>query len=136
VTPNNAQWGAGLCFVYAFEDVVRNNVIADNSASHGGGGASFHESGCAFANNTVALGSSGVYRDSATSTLPSLSHNCVHGNTYQVYTGITPGLGDIASDPLFVNRVSGDCHLASRLPCINGARTAPQGPDRSTTTIC
>ncbi|MFH1415961.1 MAG: Ig-like domain-containing protein, partial [Elusimicrobiota bacterium] len=35
------------------------------------------------------------------------------------YSGVTPGIGDISEDPLFVNALNGDYHLRPNSPCID-----------------
>ncbi|MEN6582905.1 MAG: NosD domain-containing protein, partial [Armatimonadota bacterium] len=72
-------------------------------------------------NNIVAFNTVGVYNsegDARIKTIPTLSHNCVYGNTIN-YSGITASPTDISADPMFKDRTNGDYHLLSGSPCIN-----------------
>ncbi len=60
---------------------------------------------------------------------PIPSYNDVWSNGRN-YFGISPGVGDISSNPQFVNQSSRDYHLVSSSPCIDaGAPNSPMDPD-------
>jgi hypothetical protein len=100
--------------------VITNNTIVGNSAPVNGGGIAL--TGIAqVRNNIVADNSSGIYGASAASVL---SGNCVFNPAGANYTGVTPGAGDIALDPLFENTQAGDYHLAAGSPCIDAGKNA------------
>ncbi len=48
-----------------------------------------------------------------------LNNNCVYNPSGVNYDGLSAGPGDIALDPLFVNRAAGEYHLQRLSPCID-----------------
>ena len=77
-------------------------------------------------NNIVALGSgSGIVCGGAAS----LSHNLLFGNAGGNYTSCTPGDGALSADPLFVDAVGEDFHLALHSPALDAGDPAPSFAD-------
>jgi hypothetical protein len=120
---------------------IYNNTIVGNMAlgqgGHGMGGGIFlwllEPVGQGFAkNNIIAFnpfggGIYGYVRDSA---YIFWDYNLVFGNDTADYVGITAGMHDIQSDPLFVDRFSGDFRLLPNSPCIDaGDPSFPLDPD-------
>jgi hypothetical protein len=123
---------------------IYNNTIAHNyangQAGHGkGGGLNISEyhpdpEGDGFVkNNIIAFNprGGGVWCETWDSTyVVQWDYNLVFGNDSADYIGIQPGPHDIQTDPLFVDRFSGDYHLLSNSPCIDaGDPTFPLDPD-------
>ncbi len=100
---------------------ITNNTISDNSAQ----GVYVNGSGVALSNNVVTFNGEGI-RGSGTPS-PTLRNNCVYGNTSYDYVGLTPGTGDIWSDPVFADRSAADYHLRYGSPCINAGFTGANG---------
>jgi len=150
IKANSAGWGAGVYCGYGADPTAAGNVIAANAASYGGGGilcewaspsvsnntfiensapafggaASFFGSASSAANNLIAFNTSGVYRDPSAAAAPTLTHNCVYGNTIYDYMGISPGEGDISVNPMIADRAVGDYHITAESPCINAGSGA------------
>ncbi len=109
-----------------------NNTIVGNSApgpsgSDQGGGISLDlvTNNLILANNVVAFDSGGIYRTPNTMTPAVFRNNCVTNPVN--YVNLSPGAGDINTDPQFVNRAGGDFHLLGASPCIDSgkAQNAP-----------
>jgi parallel beta-helix repeat protein len=114
-------YGGGIYSSSSSSPVISNNTIARNTASGGGGGVYCNWSSPAVSDNIVAFNSSGLYQ-SGTLGSPTLSHNCVYGNTTYNYSGVanpTGTNGNISVDPRFVNKNAGDYRLAAFSPCID-----------------
>ncbi|MCE5324310.1 DUF4962 domain-containing protein [bacterium] len=72
-------------------------------------------------NNIIALNEYGLYYNDPDTT-PTISHNCVYGNTTANYYGITDPTGNdgnISSNPLFVDEENDDYHITSNSSCID-----------------
>ncbi|MCX6376360.1 MAG: right-handed parallel beta-helix repeat-containing protein, partial [Armatimonadetes bacterium] len=110
---NNAGQGGGIFYVYSSGQIANNTIIC-NTASYGGG-IYLVSSSPALTNNIVAFNTGGGICKSGGS--PTLSHNCVYGNTAYQYSGLSPGTGDISADPLIPYMESGDWHIAWGSPC-------------------
>lgn len=108
--------------------IIANNTFSDNQGAVTGVALySSADYGLTFANNVVAYNSQGI---SGRSTPALLSHNCFFGNTGGDYSNIAPGATDLHVDPQFVNRSSGDFHLAPTSPAIDaGDDTVVQAGD-------
>lgn len=113
IADNVSDCGGGI-LCWASSAVISNNSITGNDAQLGGGMVCTWGSPT-IANNVVAFNSSGIFSANGT---PALRSNDVYGNTAYDYSGASPGVGDIAVDPLFVNRTGGDYHLRITSPCI------------------
>ncbi|OGC91308.1 MAG: hypothetical protein A2W25_07045 [candidate division Zixibacteria bacterium RBG_16_53_22] len=135
---------AGGLDVNAARTQVYNNTIVGNSAmggtpsGHGRGGGlcvfSWSPEGDGFAkNNIVAFNpwGGGVDADVDDTTFRFIwDYNLVFGNDTIDYMDMEPGPHDIQSDPMFVNRFSGDYRLLSNSPCIDaGDPDMPLDPD-------
>jgi hypothetical protein len=70
-------------------------------------------------NNIIAFNSSGFFQ---TTTIPMISFTLRKNDVFNSginYRDVIPGVGDIAADPLFLNRPGGDFHLAFNSPCMD-----------------
>lgn len=116
ITENSATYGTIFCV--SSSPTITNNTLVDNTASNNGGGLyCYSNSSPEVSNNIIASNSSGIYLSSGT---PTLNNNCVYGNTSYNYSGLSAGTGDISEDPLFVDELNGDYHLASaESPCVD-----------------
>ena len=131
---NSAMVGGGICSGDAStvtHEEILGNTIFGNSAGKGGGvycraGSSVHVS-----NNIMAFNSSGVYKDSG-SGIPVLRNNCVYGNDFGNYSGVSQGSTDIVADPRLANSRYGNLHIQPDSPCkehgMNG-EVVPGWPD-------
>ena len=103
---------------------ILNNTIVNNVASssieHQGGGIALAllSDNLIVANNIVAHNSSGIWKQLGTSGTATLFHNNVF-NTGTNYIRVSPGIGDINTDPYFVDRDSWNFRLSHVSPCID-----------------
>jgi hypothetical protein len=124
---------------------IYNNTIVGNAANGDlggrGGGLYFYSISAngigLIKNNIIAynLRGGGAYgtRDSSCT---AWDYNLVSGNGGGDYLGFQAGPHDIQSDPLFVDRFSGDYRLLSNSPCIDaGDPTLPLDPDSTRSDI-
>lgn len=120
VVNNSASKGAGIYCHNASS--IYNNTIASNIASISAGGIYLHSNSNSVyvINNIIAFNSSGIFNNNGN---PYVRNNCVYNPDGADYTGISAGTGDISVDPLFVDRVNGDYHLADGSPCIDSGRS-------------
>ncbi len=143
ISHNTSSYRGGGIYARDATANVHNNLIVDNQAVEGGGVLWFGGSlslqnntiagnggygavycswcwGGRMENNIVALNQSGVYKDSYANVF-AFNHNCIYGNSWFNYEGLSPSLGDIDADPCFVAMASGDYHLKTtpQSPCID-----------------
>jgi len=134
ISRNSATFYGGGIFVGGSNAVISNCIISDNVANWGGGGLSSSGSNMTITNCTFAANSSGngnAVRCSSSHNNPSDANisNCIFWDggdeiqnsdgstiivTYSDVQGTWPGLGNIDSDPCFVDAANGDYHLKSQ----------------------
>ncbi len=119
ITANSAEYAGALECTDSSSPVVTNNTMVANVATYDGGGMRSYSSSPILVNNVIAFNSSGLFKIVQFSGTPALRNNCVYANTGYDYSGISPGAGDIATDPLFVERANRNYHLLPTSPCIN-----------------
>jgi len=110
-------------------DVTGNTL--DANVAPAAGGILFGSSPIGAYNNIVAnTTGSGV---SASGALPSLSYNLVWNNSGGNYSGCAPGTGSLNADPLFIDPLNGDYHVAFHSPAIDAGIPGPlfEDPDGS-----
>jgi uncharacterized repeat protein (TIGR01451 family) len=132
--------------VHVFDDTpytLTNNIIADNSAEELGGGIYVIDSEGTLVNNTIAENQEGagegIYLDgTAEATIlnniivshtygvynagtgtPDVTYNDVWGSSVSDYYNVTPGTGNISSDPWFVDPENWDYHLWTTSPAVD-----------------
>ncbi len=132
--------------VHVFDDTpytLTNNIIADNSAVEEGGGIYILDSEGTLVNNTIAENEEGagegIYLDgtaeatilnniivshtygvyNAGSGAADVTYNDVWGNSVSDYYNVTPGTGNISSDPGFVDPENWDYHLWTTSPPVD-----------------
>lgn len=129
----SAGFGGGIATKESNPKIF-NNTFVGNTATSGGGGIAFVESGGGTArNNIIVSGSSGIYADPGLT--PTLSHNNIFGNTSSDYAGVSPGAGSLHLDPAFKNQAANDFHLNSSSPCVDtGTNTDAPAVDYDGTT--
>ncbi len=89
-----------------------------------------HAENLAITNNIIAFNRSGI--DSRSDGGVSIRYSNVFGNSVDDYFGCNTGEGCLSLDPLFVDAMSGDYHLAAGSPCIDaGDPDSPNDPDGS-----
>ena len=118
-TTSAGNCGGGVCCLYYLNGSspkISNNTIMENTAFSGGGVSCHQSSTEAVANNIVVSNSSGICNSGGT---PTLRNNNVYGNTDYNYSGLSPGIGDISADPLFLAPWVGEYHLRPTSPCVN-----------------
>jgi len=134
--------GGGL---YIFRSVAENCLIRGNKSHSGGGGAYLSLSrlqNSTVVSNLTYYSEVGSQADSAGVSLhSSTSRNCIiYGNVdgdqnvancstnhvgfeYTCTTPLLAGIGNFTNEPVFVNVVTGDYHLAAGSPCIDTGTT-------------
>ena len=122
ITGNSANYGGGV-WIYDASPSLENVTITGNTASVEGGGIS-----CSFNSNPVLINS--IHWNNSPQDIY-ISTSSITA-TYSDIQGGWTGIGNIDSDPLFVNPVIGDYHLQSTSPCIDaGDPASPLDPDGS-----
>jgi hypothetical protein len=115
-TGNSASQG-GAIFNFAVPVILNNCTVYGNFATNSGGGC-YSFTGFS-GTNSIVFGN--------TATNGSNYHRAASGLTMNYCCTVplpTNGVGNIASDPLFVNPIFGDFHLQSNSPCINSGNNA------------
>jgi len=105
---------------------ITNCTFAFNTAPNQGGGIYTYGSSPSVSNTIVAFNTSGIFRSGGT---PTLSYNCVYGNTNYNYKGITDPTGtngNISVDPLLTGH---NGHLLPDSPCINAGDNGASSGD-------
>jgi len=105
------------------QDSIVNNTVSCN----GGAGLGLGAEQGTVANNIFAFNGQGVANPNGGTTVPTFSNNDAYGNTSGGYSGIpdpTGASGNVSADPLFVDRVNGDFHLATGSPCLDAGNDA------------
>jgi len=146
ITANGGFLGAGIQCWDTDEEHGGIPVIANNTiASNNGIGIYWRASSPVMTNNLVVFNPWGLQQPVGAPTSPTISHNCVYGNSVRGkrtdYNGIADrtGLdGNISIDPLLANGRIGDIRIQPGSPCVDaGALSAAasdwkdiQGEDR------
>lgn len=119
VVSNSALSGGGICCgntSTVSHEVISNNTVFANTANSGGGIYCLGNSAASIANTIVAFNASGIRKDSGSGTV-NLRYNCVYGNMYSDYSGLSQGSNDIVIDPLFASGKYGNLHIQPSSPC-------------------
>ncbi len=106
----NRIGGCGIDCIDGSSPTVINCTITGNSTERIGGGLHFDVTSSATLTNCI-LWNQGVEVYSISEDLPVITHSCVRRG----YSGV----GNIDTDPLFVDLVNGDYHLQDGSPCID-----------------
>lgn len=127
----NCQVSGGGYGIYVSNGPQYGPVTISNCTISGNTSYGLYVSGLAsVANCIVSFNATGVYR-SGSSSVVTLSHNNVFGNTSANYKSITDPTGtngNTSSDPLFVSRTSRDYHLLPGSPCIDSGDDSAVAP--------
>ncbi|MCI0479455.1 T9SS type A sorting domain-containing protein, partial [Candidatus Uhrbacteria bacterium] len=110
-------------------DVTGNTIFGNSSPS--AGGMLFGSSPIGVYNNIVAnTTGTGI---TASGAAPSLSYNLAWNNSGGDYSGCAPGTGSLSADPLFVDPLTDDYHVALQSPAIDAGIPGPlfEDPDGS-----
>jgi hypothetical protein len=127
--------------------MIQNNTFIGNTATYGDGGGLYNEPGSPTIQNNTFIGNSadlygggvandtgkGIFRSNIVVNNTALAgggvrsynglltsdYNAMWNNTRGDYEGVIPGEHDIFVDPLLVDPVNGDFHLAPGSPCID-----------------
>jgi len=91
---------------------ITNNTVAKNNDY----GIYCAASSPKIANNIIAFNLNGIFNDTGT---PVLKTNCVYNPSGTNYKGLSAGTTDISSDPIFVNKDTGDYHIKVTSLCLN-----------------
>jgi len=107
--------------------IITNNVIHGNLVAGPGIPFSDRSGICVYSfgtstpliiNNIITGNERGIWGSGSSS--PIISYNNVWNNTYNNYFDVSPGIGDISVDPLFVNPANSDYHLQSTQASYHG----------------
>jgi hypothetical protein len=147
ISNNNATWGGGMYIYGDCNPIISYVTIFDNIASSEGGGIICHVncnpilSNLTVSENYSPLGA-GIFVGSNCypEVINSIFWNNIPSEIYQsggvitiTYSDIQggwTGLGNMNSDPLFIDSVNGDFHLQENSPCIDaGDPNSPLDPD-------
>ncbi|MBN1491444.1 MAG: hypothetical protein JXA69_16145 [Phycisphaerae bacterium] len=117
--------GGGALYDQSSNPTVTNCTFYGNEAKYSGGGMYEYYGSAAQLVNCVLWGNldsngsvetSQIYRNSST---PTVNYSCVQG-----WSGTMDGVGNLGSDPLFVNAATGNFHLSPPSPCIDAGDPA------------
>jgi predicted outer membrane repeat protein len=111
---NKAGYGGAIYTLnqnWGIAPVVRNSVFYQNSASYGGAIADYNYSYMTITNS--------ILWDNAAPNGPQFNDPTLATVTYSDVAGGFQGVGNIVSDPLFVDSVGRDFRLTSGSPCID-----------------
>lgn len=137
ICANGGYLGAGIyCWDTDVEHggipVITNNTVMSNN----GIGIYWKETSPVMTNNLVAFNPWGLQQPADAPTSPTISHNCVYGNSIRGertdYNGIADqtGLnGNISIDPFLANTRIGDIRLQPGSACIGAGSSAAVSPD-------
>ncbi len=132
ITGNSATWAGG-----AYAARLNNCLLAENQAFWGGGAYYSTLLNCTLAGNSAEYGG-GDYYGTLTNCIIYFNDALVgenHWNSLMNFCCTLPlpasGLGNIPSDPRFVDLTGGNLRLQSNSPCINSSAPiyTPNGPD-------
>ncbi len=127
ITLGEAYAGGGVYCKISSAKLINNTIALNNGAYWGGGICCHGSSSVTLANNVVAFNSSGVWVQGGA---PTLSCNCVFGNTEYDYSGLpdpTGTGGNISADPKFASMEYGDMHIQPDSPCVNAGDNSMVG---------
>jgi hypothetical protein len=111
IASNVGQWGEGVD-IYGNTTVLNNTIVGNESM-----GIDTH-SGVVLARNNILNGNNGAINTHLTGGTLTADHNLLWANSWD-YGNVSPGPGDIAADPQFVNAAAGDYHLRFGSPAMN-----------------
>jgi len=149
IANNSAYYGGGInC--YNTSPTLQKVTIFGNSAVYSGGGIYCYNTSnpslgnVTIANNSAGTSGGGIYcNDSNPTVINSIMWNNtpeeifidISGSVTATYSDIEggfTGVGNINTDPLFINSGSGDYHLQPTSPCIDaGDPASPLDPDNT-----
>lgn len=125
------DWG-GVVYAENSSDLkFINNTIVDNSSTGSGAGLTIVTGNTVeIRNNIIAFNETGYgLLVTATSSNVTCEYNDLFSNQGGNYSGVTPGVGCLALDPMFRDPVSWDYNLTGASPCINTGDPDPQYND-------
>jgi hypothetical protein len=108
IVNNTANYGGGIAEPFS---VVCGNTIADNTGVYDSGGVLFVDQSTFFTNNIV-WGNSAPLHPQHEPHPEQFFFSCVQG-------GAAGGVGNLNTDPLFVDAANGDYRLQAESPCID-----------------
>jgi hypothetical protein len=123
IVKNSAETiGGGVSSSGNASPIMINNTISGNSADTVGGGISCRNISSLKVLNTIIWANTpdGIFADSGS----------VADVTYSDIQGSWSGVGNINSNPLFLNVANNDYHLRSNSPCLGTGTMASNVPDR------
>jgi hypothetical protein len=107
--------GDGVVVQNTGSDVrIVNNTIVSNTAE----GIEAQDGAEVLVRNTIIAGNNGGLHNFESSATLTSDHNTLWDNGWN-YGNVTPGTGDIETDPLFLDAANGDFHLQMDSPCID-----------------
>jgi len=123
IADNSAEDEGGGIYILDSEGTLINNTITENEE---GAGEGIYLDGTAEAtilNNIIVSHTYGIYN--AGSGTPDVTYNDVWGNSVSDYHGVTPGAGNISSDPWFVDPDNWNYHLWVTSPAVDAGHPDP-----------
>ncbi|MGA1794393.1 MAG: LamG-like jellyroll fold domain-containing protein [bacterium] len=136
IRSNTAVGGGGIFYGSNSSSTITNCIMSGNSSNSGGGIYCAHNASpycvhCVMFNNSASQHGGGLYCEQGTATeiINSIfwnnspdqifDHHSTCTITYSDIQGGYSGIGNINTDPLFVNIDAGDYHLQEQSPCID-----------------
>jgi uncharacterized repeat protein (TIGR01451 family) len=120
---NSADNSAGGIYIIFGNPIIQNNTFTGNLTRFGGGiliwlygNPTIRDN--IIVNNAASITAGGILNESNVESLL-VDYNDVWNNNGGDYYGINPGVHDIHADPLLVDPINGDFHLAPGSPCID-----------------
>ncbi|MCP4584012.1 MAG: hypothetical protein GY839_20565 [candidate division Zixibacteria bacterium] len=126
-----SEFGGAIYMQGVSNTSIINNSFVNNQATSQAGGITIHDcSNIEIKNNIIAHNNYYGIFGSVFNTGITIRYNCLFNNELGPFSGVTPQIGNIYNDPLFLDLENDDYFLTLYSPCIDmGDPSSPYDPD-------